>query len=97
MIFKNFRECRLVVLEWENYFKKNEWKRIYLALIHADDSPIEDQKKCWLVQNAIVNALWDNEDAQSIGYKKWIKKKKEETLDMIQYYRENPEVRNDNE
>lgn len=92
MIFKNFRECRLVVLEWEKYFKENEWKKIYLAICHADISPIDDQKKCWLVQNAIINSLWDNEYAQSIGYKEWIIKQREDTLDMIDYYRENPEI-----
>ena len=91
MIFKDFHECKMVVLEWENIFNNNDWNKIKIAIIHAEESPIDDTGKCWLVQNALLDALWDNDDATNIGYSQWIRKQKNITLDMLQYYIKNPE------
>jgi hypothetical protein len=91
MIFKDFHECKMVFLEWRKEFKYKYWKKIKMAIIHADESTVEDRKKCWLVQNAILNALWENDEATSVGYTQWIKNKRRETLDMIEYYRKNPD------
>ena len=81
----------MVVLEWENKFENKDWNRIKMALIHADESPIEDKQQCWMVQNALLDALWDNDDATNMGYVNWIKQEKDKTLEMIEYYIENPE------
>ncbi len=91
MIFKDFHECKMVVLEWRNLFKYKYWKKIKMAIIHAEDSPVDDKKKMWLVQNALLDALWTNDEATTIGYREWIIDKRRETLDMIEYYKNNPE------
>ena len=91
MLFKDFRECRLVVLEWETYFDNKAWNNIYKAVLNADMSNIPDKNKIWSVSNAIIDGLWNNAEAEEIGYREWIIKKRQETLDMFEYYRNNPE------
>ena len=91
MLFKDFRECKMVVLEWDNIFKNKDWNRIKMAIYHADESPIDDKQKCWLVQNALLDALWENDEATLLGYSEWIVKEKQKTLDMLDYYKNNPE------
>jgi len=89
MIFNDFHECKRIVLEWEQYFEPEHWVNIMNTLYKAETLHYSDENRIFMVVSEITEALWHIDEAITMGYTQWLKAKKKETENMLEYYNNN--------
>ena len=89
MIFKDFYECKKIVLEWEKYFEPEHWVNIMNTIYKAETLHYSDKNRIFMVVSEITEALWHIDEAITMGYRPWMIAKKKETENMLEYYKNN--------
>jgi len=86
--FKDFEECRSIVMSIMGKFPLKSQYKLKLAM-NVCDSLIDDKDKRYRMKQTLYSVLWDIPEAVNIGFKNYLDKEINKIRGFIRYHDKN--------